>query len=92
MNGSSSYEVIGWFAKPVHIGFLMPMTIINLASLAATLIAMFMARKGKCKFDPTDPRILIFAAHEPMEHELEEWDDKVTYRPREVCGHHSTNC
>jgi hypothetical protein len=82
VNGSLSAEVIGWFAKPVHIGFLMPMTILNLASL---VIVIAMARaKGDCYgFDPSDPRPLLLAEPSLNETESSGWADGVKYRPRE---------
>jgi len=90
VNGSLSAEVIGWFAKPVHIGFLMPMTIINLASLVVTLIAISWA-KGRCyEFDPTDPRPLVLADPSVDEGEPSGWADGVTYRRREVRRFHAS--
>ena len=84
VNGSLTAEVIGWFAKPVLILFLMPMTILNLASLIIILITRFRA-KGDChEFDPTDLRPLVLAEPSLDEEEPSGWADRVTYRSREV--------
>ena len=88
VNGSLTAEVIGWFAKPVLILFLMPMTILNLASLIIILIARSRA-KGDChEFDPTDLMPLILAEPSLDEEEPSGWADRVTYRFREVCECH----
>ena len=88
VNGSLTAEVIGWFAKPVLILFLMPMTILNLASLIIVLITRSRA-KGDChEFDPTDLMPLILAEPSLDEEEPSGWADRVTYRSREVCERH----
>jgi hypothetical protein len=76
--------VIGWVAKPVHIGFLMPMTILNLASLIIVLKSISRAKGGCYEFDPTDPRPLILAEPSLDESEPSGWADGVSYRSREV--------
>ena len=86
VHGSLSAEVTGWFAKPVHIGFLMPMTILNLASLVVILKAISMARRNCCEFDPSDLRPLVIAEHNLDEGEPSGWADGVKYRRREVRG------
>jgi len=88
VNGSLSAEVIGWFAKPVLIIFLMPMTILNLASLIIILITRSRAKGGCHEFDPTDLRPLILAEPSLDEEEPSGWADRVTYRSREVCECH----
>jgi len=85
VNGTLSAEVIGWVAKPVHIAFLMPMTMLNLASFVVVLIAMSRAKRGCYEFDPTDPRPLVLAEPSIAEGEPSGWADGVSYRPREVC-------
>lgn len=85
VNGSLTAEVIGWFAKPVLVLFLMPMTILNLASLVIILITRSRA-KGDChEFDPTDLMPLVLAEPSLDEEEPSGWADRVTYRSREVC-------
>jgi len=79
-----SAEVTGWVAKPVHIAFLTPMTILNLASLIIALISIARAKVDCHEFDPTDPGPLLLA--EPSFHESDDsgWTDSVSYRSREV--------
>ena len=84
VNGTMSAEVTGWAAKPVHIGFLMPMTILNLASFILMLISIALRRRDIHEFDPTDPRSLVLAASRVNESEPTGWADGVTYRSREV--------
>lgn len=85
VNGVLSAEVTGWVAKPVHIGFLMPMTILNLASLIIVLISIARAKKGFHEFDLTDPRSLVSAESSLDESDNSGWTDGVSYRSREVC-------
>jgi hypothetical protein len=86
VNGTLSEEVMGWVAKPVHIAFLLPVTIINLASLFVILIAKVKEkRRGRYEFDPSDPRPLVLAEHLLAEGDPSGWTDGVSYRPREVC-------
>ena len=53
-----SYTVLGWSVNNENIGYLLPMTIINLASLILLLVAMFRRNKGSFRDDPTDPEVL----------------------------------
>ena len=85
MNGTLSAEVTGWVAKPVHIGFLMPMTILNFASLIIVLISIGRAKRDCHEFDPTDPRSLVLAESGLDESDHSGWADRVSYRWREVC-------
>jgi hypothetical protein len=84
VTGVFSAEVMGWVAMPVHIGFLMPMTILNLASLIIVLIYMARAKRGRHEFDITDPRSLVSAESIPDESDHSGWVDGVLYRSREV--------
>ena len=66
------YKVRGWFVELKNIGFLVPMTILNFASLVIILVAMFHAKAGSYKFDPFDPKALLSASYkfgngQPME-------------------------
>ena len=83
VNGTFSAEVTGWVAKPVHIGFLMPMTILNLASLIIVLISIARAKRSY-EFDPTNPRPLLLAKPNLDESDDSGWADSVSYRSREV--------
>lgn len=82
VNGVLSAEVTGWVAKPVHIVFLTPMTILNLASLIIVLISIARAKTGHYEFDPTDPRSLVLARPIFNESEPVGWADRVSYRSR----------
>jgi len=84
LNGTLNAEVMGWVAKPVHIGFLMPMTIINLASFIIALISIARAKRGCHEFDITDPRSLVSAESIPDESDHSGWADGVLYRSGEV--------
>ena len=84
VDGMLSAEVTGWVAKPVHIGFLMPMTILNLASLIMFLISIARAKRGRYEFDPTDPRPLLLAEPGLNESDRSGWSDSVLYHSREV--------
>jgi hypothetical protein len=84
VNGTLSTEVIGWVAKPVHVVFLMPMTILNLVCLVGILKSIFRMKGGRYEFDPTDPRPLVLAEPSLAEGEPSGWADGVSYRPREV--------
>jgi len=61
VEGRTKYAVLGWSADYANIGYLLPMTIINLASLILLLVAMFRRKKGSFKYDPTDPEVLASA-------------------------------
>ena len=88
VNGTLTTNMIGWVAKPVHIGFLMPMTILNLASLIIVITSISRAKKGCYEFDPTDPRSLLLADPRLDESEPSGWADGVSYRSREVREYH----
>ena len=61
VEGGTKYTVLGWSVDFGSIGYLMPMTIINLASLILLLVAMFRRKKGSFKYDPTNPEVLASA-------------------------------
>ncbi|KAF9526285.1 hypothetical protein CPB83DRAFT_908542 [Crepidotus variabilis] len=85
VNGTFSYETIGWEVTRENIGFLLPMTIVNIASLAVILIAICIAKPGVRQYDidPTDPNSLIMARYDLAKTiEPNEWRDSVTYQPR----------
>ena len=84
LNGTLSVEVTGWVAKPVHIGLLMPMTVLNLASLIVVLISIARAKRDCHEFDVTDLRSLVLAESSLDESEPSGWADSVSYHSREV--------
>ena len=68
---SLSYEVRGWFVTGANIGFLFPMTIINLAALAVVLW---------CLLHPFHPRTIIhFEAIDQEQGEADGWIAMVCY-------------
>ncbi|KDR68394.1 hypothetical protein GALMADRAFT_231359 [Galerina marginata CBS 339.88] len=77
VNGSVTYSLLGWSGEPEHIGFLMPMTIVNLAALLLILLVIYQASQGSIEDDPTDPRIIALAQ---LRVEDGGWADRVTYR------------
>ena len=77
VEGLTIYTVLGWSVTLAMIGYLFPITIINLASLILLLVAMFRRKKGSFKDDPTDPEVL--AAAEPG-HRVADKHDKMGRR------------
>ena len=61
VKGWTDYWVLGWWTDLGNVGYLLPMTIINLASLILLLVAMFRRKRGSFKDDPTDPEVLAAA-------------------------------
>jgi len=76
-----NYQVRGWFVELRNVGFLVPMAILNLASLVIILTAMFNAKAGDYKFDPCDPNALLSASYKVEDGQPMEWKDPVKYRP-----------
>jgi hypothetical protein len=61
VNGTATYEVTGWFYEPKTAAFLIPTTVVNLASLILFLVAMFLGDRVLYQTDPTDPESLLGA-------------------------------
>ncbi len=78
VEGTATYQVIGWSSKIIHIGFLMPMTLINLSSLIVIIIVLVVARGKAHSFDPTETRSLL-AANTEESHRPKDWNDQVSY-------------
>lgn len=61
--GSANYEVFGWSATRQIAAFLIPVTLVNLCTLAILVVAMSITsdagQKRLINFDPTDPTTLI---------------------------------
>ncbi|KAG2024018.1 hypothetical protein CC2G_001619 [Coprinopsis cinerea AmutBmut pab1-1] len=84
VEGAVTYVVIGWYAKLEHIGFLMPMTLVNLASMCIIIAAIVMTRgsvPSHIVVDPTDPRPMLNAPQPEGEEGDDEWDRKVVFSP-----------
>jgi len=80
LTGLLSYQVRGWFMEADNIGFLVPMTIVNLASFVLLLVAVFNAKRGDYKFDPLTPNALLSASCDTKGQHIK-WEDKVEYGP-----------
>ncbi|KAF8984978.1 hypothetical protein BDQ17DRAFT_1496433 [Cyathus striatus] len=78
VNGVASFEVVGWSVDIRHVGFLMPMTLVNLAALIVLIIAIVMSKTVAKRFDPTDIRPLL-VAYIPKAHGPDDWEHIVTY-------------
>ena len=89
--GFVEYQTRGWSVELRNVGFLVPMTILNLASLVIILVAMFNATDGAYKFDPFDPTALLSASYKVEEGQPMEWKDPVNYRP-DVRDFHISEC
>jgi hypothetical protein len=86
MPGIVNYQVLGWFVTYANIGFLIPITIINTASLVVLLLAMEFARHGGYP-DPHHPRNVTYDPNY-NEERPDEWRRKVALQPKNVgCFH-----
>jgi hypothetical protein len=74
--------VMGWSVNFESIGFLIPMTIVNLAALIVLVMAMISAKGGGNGFDPLKPHALLLmaAVHNAEEDQPVEWEHTVKYR------------
>ena len=85
MTGPLIYGVFGWFVRSANIGFLLPMTIINLAALIALILAMKIAKKHGYEHKPSDPRPVEIKTGIDDEEELpDELKEKVAHQPTTV--------
>ena len=79
------YGVFGWFVMSANIGFLLPLTIINLAALIALILAMNIAKRNGYKFKPSDPRPVELKEGIDDDEKLpDEWKEKVAHQPTTV--------
>ena len=86
VTGSLSYEVRGWFVTSANIGFLYPITTINLAALVALIGAMIISKRGGYRFHPFHPRPVTHPEDiDPDEEVADEWVHKITLYPKTVC-------
>ncbi|EDR05198.1 uncharacterized protein LACBIDRAFT_303636 [Laccaria bicolor S238N-H82] len=63
VTGQLRYEVYSWFMTKANIGFLIPITIINLGALVALYQAMIIAKDGGYMYHPSHPRPIIYDDH-----------------------------
>ena len=73
---------MGWSVNYESIGFLIPMTIVNLASLIVLIMAMIGAKGGGSAFDPLKPGALLLmtAVHRGEEEENEASSDPIEWK------------
>ena len=70
-----------------NIGFLIPITIINLGALVALYRAMIIAKDGGYAYHPSQPRPVIYDRHIGEGEQIsDEWMHKVSVRPTTVCS------
>ena len=68
-----------------NIGFLIPITIINLGALVALYQAMLIAKDGGYMYHPSHPRPVIYDEHVNEGEQIsDEWKHKVSVRPTTV--------
>ncbi|KDR76157.1 hypothetical protein GALMADRAFT_225838 [Galerina marginata CBS 339.88] len=84
VKGWVTYTALGWTVDFAFIGYLLPMTLINLTSLILLLVAMFKSKKGRWQIDPTDPKQLTSATRQPkpesiVKEEHGDMDDLVVF-------------
>ena len=80
-----NYAVLGWFVTSANIGFLIPMTIINVAAFIALLLAMSLANAGGNPFHPFHPRPVSYGDHINDQEKLpDEWKENVSFQPMSV--------
>ena len=82
VTGTLNYMIMGWSLKPGHIGFLMPITIVNLASLAIMVVVILRTTNGSYRSDPVSAKSLVLAEHHLEEGDPTGWKDYVTYHDR----------
>jgi hypothetical protein len=84
VTGQLRYEVYGWFMTNANIGFLIPITIINLGALFALRRAMIIAKDGGYLYHPSHPRPVTYDDIDEGEQVPDEWRHKVSVRPTTV--------
>ena len=87
VTGQLRYEVYGWFMTNANIGFLIPITIVNLGALFALYRAMVIAKDGGYVYHPSHPRPVIYDDIDEGEQVPDEWMHKVSVRPTTVRSH-----
>ncbi len=80
VEGKANLQVLGWTAKMEHIGFLMPMTLVNLSSLVLIIVVLTMAKGKAYDFDPTEMRRLLAAEVDTTGHPPGGWDGNIYYQ------------
>jgi len=81
VTGVASLRVLGWYVTTSNIGFLIPLTLINLAALTALLLALAFAEG--VHLHPRHPRPIIYDKNF-KEEVPDEWKEKVAFRPTSI--------
>ncbi|KAJ2921295.1 hypothetical protein H1R20_g15801, partial [Candolleomyces eurysporus] len=82
VNGILTYSVVGWYPATgyAQVGLLIPMTLMNLASLAICATALKMGQlRYRYDFDPTDTRSLLAAMADRGGSKEAGWEDRVKF-------------
>ena len=80
--GKLIFQLSGWSVKTDHIGLLMPLTIVNLASLILMILVIMGTVSGSYRSDPVDATSLALARLYTAKNDPTGWDDYVTYHDR----------
>ena len=70
VRGTAEYQVFGWVANARTAAYLIPMTLVNLASLVILGMGMSIRDRGEgrlLRFDPTDPESLLYSSDQSGE-------------------------
>lgn len=87
VTGNVTYVAIGWESKLQHVGFLMPMTLLNIASLCIIVVAMVKTVPTSSLYrlmDPMDARRIYEAEGSPRKSDEDEWEHIITFSQRPV--------
>ena len=85
VTGQLRYEVYGWFMTNANIGFLIPITIINLGALVALYRAMIIAKDGGYVYHLSHHRPVIYDEQNDGGEQIpDDWMHKVSVRPTTV--------
>lgn len=89
VTGSVNYEVFGWFVTKDNIGYLIPLTVVNLAAFFALLLALIFAKgTGYLPALHERPVTYITKHNEEVPDQFkgvpDEWKEKVAFRPTSI--------
>ena len=83
VTGSVNYEILGWFVTKDNIGYLIPLTVINLAAFVALLLAVIFA-KGVGYLPALHPRPVTYNPKYDQEVPPDEWKENIRFQPTRV--------
>ncbi|TFK18892.1 hypothetical protein FA15DRAFT_728177 [Coprinopsis marcescibilis] len=84
--GRVTVKMLGWAATLLQAWFLIPVTLLNLASLVVLLLAISASKNTNPSrlFDPADPRVLLHSNYSLANLPESEWDTVVSFSRREM--------